>query len=83
MQDKDLLFYLPWFRAFLGKVFLLLSTLKGVGREQEGFGCHRFSGSEPRSRTLHLLVLRRFCCGKGIPDQHFKGIIRGNLEPVC
>lgn len=28
-------------------------------REQEGFGCHRFSGSEPRAGTLHLSVLRR------------------------
>lgn len=28
-------------------------------REQAGFGCHRFSGLEPRARTLHLPVLRR------------------------
>lgn len=27
--------------------------------------------------------LCRFCCGKGNPDQHLKGIIRGNLESVC
>lgn len=28
-------------------------------REKEGFGCHRFSGSELRAATLHLPVLRR------------------------
>lgn len=103
-------------------------------REKEGFGCHRFSGSELRAGTLHLPVLRKrrrwrrrmergggecicqgqalwkkpgsypielcsplcsllvsyaahsvqrlsqlclFCCGKGIPDQHLKGIRTG------
>lgn len=28
-------------------------------REKEGFGCHRFSGSELRAGTLHLPVLRK------------------------